>query len=43
MLRVRAITTISNLVEKCHMFDVAASRSILFIQEVELVARGYRM
>ncbi len=42
-LRSRAIRNASVLVANAQGFDTAASSAITFIQEVELVSRGYRM
>ena len=43
MLRNEAIQAMSVFVENSEGFDVAASAAFTFIQEVELVSRGYRM
>ena len=42
-LRHQAVEGASELVGNAQAFDSAASASIVFIQEVELVSRGYRM
>lgn len=42
-LRHQAVEGASELVGNAQSFDSAASASIVFIQEVELVSRGYRM
>lgn len=42
-LRHQAVQSASELVGNAQTFDSAASASIVFIQEVELVSRGYRM
>jgi hypothetical protein len=42
-LRHQAVEGASELVGNAQTFDSAASASIVFIQEVELVSRGYRM
>jgi uncharacterized membrane protein YcjF (UPF0283 family) len=43
MLRHEVIASSTVFVENSEGFDVAASAAITFIQEVELVSRGYRM
>jgi hypothetical protein len=43
MLRNEAIQAVSVFVENSEGFDIAASAAITFVQEVELVSRGYRM
>ena len=42
-LRSRAVRNASMLVSNAQGFDTAASSAITFVQEVELVSRGYRM
>lgn len=42
-LRYQSIHVASVFVTNAQAFDAAASASVLFIQEVELVSRGYRM
>ena len=38
-----AATSLARLVNDSHTFDMAASKTLRFIQEVELVARGYEL
>lgn len=42
-VRHQAVEAASILVTNAQSFDSAASASVVFIQEVELVSRGYRM
>ena len=42
-LRIQAIESASSLTTNAQDFDAAASAGITFIQEVELVSRGYKM
>ncbi len=42
-VRQSALTEVRTFVTRSHDFDSAASASIAFIKEVELVSRGYRM
>lgn len=42
-VRQSALTEVRAFVTRSHDFDSAASASIAFIKEVELVSRGYRM
>lgn len=42
-LRQSALSEVRAFVARSHDFDSAASASIAFIKEVELVSRGYRM
>lgn len=42
-LRHQAVQAAATLVSNAQGFDSAASASVVFIQEVELVSRGYRM
>ncbi|OLL22203.1 hypothetical protein NEOLI_003455 [Neolecta irregularis DAH-3] len=43
LLRVRAISLASRLVQRCQAYDVVATKILRLIQEIELVARGYRL
>ncbi len=42
-LRIQAVESASSLTTSAQEFDAAASAGITFIQEVELVSRGYNM
>lgn len=42
-LRIQAVESASSLTTSAQEFDAAASAGIAFIQEVELVSRGYNM
>ena len=42
-LRRQAVQAAATFVSNAQAFDSAASASVVFIQEVELVSRGYRM
>lgn len=42
-LRHQAVDAAAHLIGNAQGFDSAASASVVFIQEVELVSRGYRM
>lgn len=42
-LRQQAVQAAAHLVSNAQGFDSAASASVVFIQEVELVSRGYQM
>lgn len=43
VLRGRAIELASQFVENSQTYDILASNAVTFIQEVELVSRGYRL
>jgi hypothetical protein len=42
-LRQRAVETASALVTNLNAFEASSASAIAFVQEVELVSRGYRM